>query len=273
MKLKSTYEFISGFREVVRLDIFHDYFNNSRLTNFEIGIAAETVSLLKNYGLLLKYRDNSILLLSDINERFKTTSFNGEIVLKIQVFPKDKFFLNYTNLPHDLNGTLYFENKFKDYLHKAKFVDKKCIVKNNEKFRLDILLKFNESHGFFGKTSKALSNGIAYKIFFNSRTFFLRYNLITSANSVDKYYITNDEDEFKLKGFKKRTLVSKKTVYSIVLKENIKSLESYNFRFFLKKDDDFFKSFLLPLNHPERQNISYCRIDKRYYADVFVNID
>ena len=65
MKLKSTYEFISGFREVVRLEMCHDYFNDSRWTNFEIGIAAETVSLLKNYGLLLKYRDNSILLLCE----------------------------------------------------------------------------------------------------------------------------------------------------------------------------------------------------------------
>jgi hypothetical protein len=99
MKLKSTYEFISGFREVVRLDIFHDYFNDSRLTNFEIGIAAETVSLLKNYGLLLKSRDNSIVLLSDVNERFKTTSFNGEIVLKIQLFPKDKFFFKLHKSP------------------------------------------------------------------------------------------------------------------------------------------------------------------------------
>ena len=273
MSLKSTYEFISGFKEVVRLDILHNFFKSGILNNFQIGVSSKTVTLLKNYGLILKTQNNSIVILSEVNDRFTTSSFNGEICLNIQLFPKDKFFLNYTNLPYDLLGSLNFENKFKDNLHPGKFVDKKCITKSRGKFRFDITLKFNESHGFFGNSSNDTKKDILYKIIFNSRSYFLRYNLITSANNVDKYYITNEEDEFKLKGFKKRTLSSKKIVYSITLKEKIKSMESYDFRHFLKKDDDFFKSYLVPLNHPEKQNISYCNSDKVYYADVFINID
>ena len=193
--------------------------------------------------------------------------------MKIHLYPKDNFFLNYTNLPHDLDGSLYFENKFKDNLHIGKFVDNRCIIKSNGKLKFDILLKFNESHGFFGKSSKVSKKEIFYKIIFTSRSFFLRYNLLTSANNVDKFYITNEEDEFKLNEFKKRKLPSKKTVYSITFKDEIKSMESYDFRHFLKKDDDFFKSYLVPLNHPKKQNISFCNSDKVYYADVFVNID
>lgn len=273
MSIKSTYEFISGFKEVVRVDILHDFFKNGALNNFQIVIASQTVRLLKNYGLILKTQNNSILILSEVNDRFNTLSFNGEICLKIQLYPKDKFFLNYTNLPHNLGRSLYFENKFKDNLHPGKFVDKRSIKKSNGKFKFDILLKFNESHGFFGKSSKISKKDILYKIIFTSRSYFLRYNLVTSSNNLGKYYITNEEDEFKLKGFKKRILTSKKTVYSITLKDELKSMESYDFRHFLKKDDDFFKSYLLPLNHPEKQNISYCSSDKVYYADVFINID
>tara|TARA_B110001452_G_scaffold184345_1_gene154943 strand:+ start:7050 stop:7871 length:822 start_codon:yes stop_codon:yes gene_type:complete len=273
MDLKSKYEFVSKFKEVVRVEIFHDYFTDGNLKFFEIKPELDTIKLMKSYGLLFKKIDNGFVIISEINDRFKTSSFNSNINLEFNLFFKDDYFLNYTDLPLSNMGTLLFENKFKNILHKTKYVTNKCIHNTDNKIIGKISLDFDESHGFFGKTSKALTKNLSYKIFFKSRNILLRYNLITSANNVKRYFITNEEDDFKLKKFEKRQLASKKTVYSFVIDNQFQTKEIYDFRFFLKKDDDFFKSFLVSLAHPEKKNISFNSSENLFYGDVFVNMD
>lgn len=274
MEVKSKFEFISSFKKIISIDFFHNYFNDGKLKFFDIFPDSKTMSLMKNYGLIFRKKNDGFVILSDSNERFKSSSFNDTIKLNFYLYFKDNFFLNYTDLPYNNYGLLMFENKNGELLHENEFVDSKSTLESEEKLTGQICLTLDETYGFFGNVpSKKPQNNLSYKISFNSRDIYIRYNLILKNNNIDTYYITNDEEEYKLSNFIKRVSPSGKEIYSFVIEDKFNSKETYQFRYLLKKDDDFFKSFSLPLPQPSAKNISYDKINKIFIADLYITVD
>ncbi len=273
MDVRSKFEFISSFKKVVSVDFFHNYFSDGKLKYFEIIPESKTLVLMRNYGLLFKKKNDGFVILSDNKERFKSSTFNDTIKLHFNLYFKDDFFINYTDLPFNNFGSILFENNNGELLHKSEFVDSSCILESQERLMAKINLTFNESYGFFGDSPKNPLSTVLYKIVFNSREIIIRYNLILKGNNIDTYFITNEEEEFKLTNFLKRYSPSGKEIYSIIIDEKVNSKDLYEFRYFLKKDDDFFKSFSLPLAQPNVKNISYDKLTNIFYADIYVNVD
>ena len=274
MDIKSKFEFISSFKKIISVDFFHNYFNDGKLNFFDIITDSKTLSLMKNYGLVFRKKNDGFVILSDSNERFKSSSFNDTIKLNFFLYFKDNFFLNYTDLPFNTDGLLLFENKYGELLHSNEFVDSKNTLESEEKLTGQICLTLNETYGFFGNVpSKKSQNNISYKISFKSRDIYTRYNLILKNNNIDTYYVTNEEEEYKLSNFAKRVSPSGKEIYSLILEDKINSKETYQLRYLLKKDDDFFKSFSLPLPQPTAKNISYDKINKIFIADIYITVD
>ena len=273
MSYKSKIEFISNYKKVLSVDILHNFFNDSLIKYIDIKPTAITLNLLRSYGLLFRNKAAGFVILSENDERYNGSIFNGTIILEFKLSFLDKYFINYTDIPYQNNNKLLFENKYSELLHKDNMVDFSCIKSSDDKLHAKILLKIDEKYGFFGKTELANVGPFDYKINFNSRQILIRYNLILNTNNINSYYITDDDESFRLDEFVSRSLSSGKNVYSIVYSEKIQSNELYDFRFYLKKDDSFFKSFLLPLPHPDVKNISHDSINNMFYADIFVNIE
>jgi hypothetical protein len=276
MYSKQKYNFITNFGEVINVDISHNYFSDRGLRFFEIIPNPETLKIIKNYGLVYKKKKSGFVILSGFEDRFKSSVFNGKINLQFKINFNDKHFLNYTDLNFDYNTKLIFKNNFKNnFLHESEYVDSSCVTENNNKFSADINLDFDESHGFFGISEDIISNELPlnYKISFNSRKIYLRYNFITNDSNMKSFYMTNGDDVVLKDEFYKRKLASGKEVFFTILDEPIQSKEFYDFRYSLKKKDDFFLSYTLPLSQPNAKNISFEKKRNVFVADIFVNID
>ena len=270
MSIHNNYNFISNFKIVTEVNFLHNFFVSKVFTKIDILPDTQSLITMENYGLKFKKKRGGFVILSQSDERFKSSLFNGPIELKFYISFNDKYFLNYTDIPYKTNGLIEFFNK-KDFLHPNQFVDDKCFRLSDEKLHAVVYLNFDESSGFFGEGQK--KDKIQYKVLFNSRNVKLRYNIYTNSNSISKFYITDEDENFKLNDFKVRKLASGKSVYFVELNNNFQLSENYNYRHFLKKDDELFKSFLLSLSHPNVKNISFDLTSSDFYADIFINID
>ncbi|RPF74157.1 MAG: hypothetical protein CBE49_002900 [Rickettsiales bacterium TMED289] len=273
MSNKSKIEFVSNYKKVISVDILHDFFNDGFIKYIDIKPTTDSLTKMKNYGLIFRKKNAGFVILSENDKRVKGSVFNGSIVLVFKLLFLDKYFLNYTDIEFQNYNLLVFENNYSDLLHKNNTVDFSCIRSSDEKLSSKIFLNIDEKFGFFGKTKLETHGSVEYKINFCSRKISLRYNLILNTNNINSYYISDDDETFRLDEFKSRTLSSGKNVYSLVFNQKVQCKELYDFRFFLKKDDSFFKSFLLPIAHPDVKNISHDSINNMFYADIFVNID
>lgn len=273
MSHKSKIEFVSKYRKVISVSILHSFFNDSILKYIDIKPSVKTLKLMKSYGLIFRNTNGGFVILSENDERYTGSIFNGSIFLEFKLSFLDKYFINYTDIPFENYNIFIFENNYSDLLHKNSIVDINCVKNSDEQLSAKIILKIDENYGYFGNTNIDPFGPVDYKIIFNSRKITLRYNLIVNTNNINSYYITNEDENFRLDDFKNRILNSGKNVYSLVYSKEIQCKEFYDFRFYLKKDDSFFKSFTLPLPHPDIKNISHDLTNNMFYADIFVNID
>jgi len=62
-------------------------------------------------------------------------------------------------------------------------------------------------------------------------------------------------------------------VFSLELFEEIKLKEQFDFLLYLKKEDEFDKSFSKFLPHPEPKNLSYDSERKVFIIDLFTILD
>ena len=77
----------------------------------------------------------------------------------------------------------------------------------------------------------------------NTRDVIIRYNFQIDDKSAKSFYITDEDENIRLKNFKKRYLASGLEVRYITINKPVKLSEFMNNKFFLKKDDNFFKSY------------------------------
>ena len=103
----------------------------------------------------------------------------------------------------------------------------------------------------------------------------MRYNFYfsSSANNIQNFYVLNEKTSSRYLEFTKRQLENGKIVYSLEIPDSHKLMDRYGFLFYLKKDDEFDKSFSKFLPHPEPKNLSFDSIRNIFINDLFVTLD
>ena len=87
----------------------------------------------------------------------------------------------------------------------------------------------------------------------------MRYNFYFSVKESDikKFYVLNEKNGKRYENFISRKLENGMDVFSLELIDTIKLKDQFDFLFYLKKEDEFDKSFSKFLPHPEPKNLSF----------------
>ena len=267
----------SNFNKIIEVIVFHEYYVDKNCQSVSFAPNAASELILRNYGLLFKKTDQGFVIIQNLSFKTDGPNFKGPISLDFDMFFKDILFLNITKMPFQYNQFINFtnENLEADRLHEGAYVgDKDIQPYNGNGIGGKVSLTLNNKDEFFGgKTND--STFYEYKIFFDSRTFLLRYNFYFSAKESDikKFYVLNEKNGKRYENFIFRKLENGMDVFSLELRDTIKLKDQFDFLFYLKKEDEFDKSFSKFLPHPEPKNLSFDKERNIFIIDLFNPLD
>ncbi|OUW77167.1 MAG: hypothetical protein CBD72_02175 [Flavobacteriaceae bacterium TMED212] len=267
----------SNFKKIIEVLIFHEFYQNKICKKVDFSPNAESKLILRNYGLLFKQTGQGFVIIQNLNSKTDGPTFKGPITLCFDMLFKDILFLNMTKIPFQYNQLISFTNETAEveYLHGDPYVgDKDIQTYDGNGIAGKISLTLNQSDEFFGERTQS-SNFYQYKIFFDSRTFVLRYNFYFSSKEEDinKFYVLDEKDGKRYENFTARKLENEMDVFSLEFSNEIKLKEKFDFLFYLKKDDEFDKAFSKFLPHPEPKNLSFDSHRNLFIIDIFNPLD
>ncbi len=269
---KSIFKYKLKFRKLIELNFYHNFFEDGFLKNYKIYPLPESLKIMNDYGIIFKRTNSGCVFLSPVDDKFKETNFKGSINLILGIDFFDPFFLSYTDIPYENDILIKFENNFKDRLHSGKFINSKSITTGDENIKGFLKIELNKNDMFFGSNSIYKNKPLTYNSYMNSRDVFIRYNFQIDEKSAKSFYITDEDEKIRFKNFKKRYFASGMEVRCITIDKPIKLFQFMNNRFFLKKDDNFFKSYSFPLPSATAKNIMFDKEKNLFFADVIVNV-
>ena len=277
--LKNTYKYVSSFEKLLSVKFYHNFYKDNLLKGLTFFVDQDTNRLLSSLGILLRPTDNGFTLVSKSDPKFESLTYAGELNLVFYFKIPNKFFLNFTDIPFSNNQKFIFQNSqdiSNEKLHSNFYVEADDIEFTDEDGLLgQISLTINSKNQFFGSEAAAkIKKELTYSIHFNSRQVVFRYNFISSTQLIDfdSFYVSDEQNTFKLKNFKTRTLASGKSVSYIIIEDKILASESYSKKLYFKKEDDFLSYFSKFLPYPTTNNISYEVNNDTYFSDVFVMV-
>lgn len=248
--LSNTYRYVSNFAKLLNVAFYHNYYEDNLLKEIGFFLDNETKMLFKSYGLQFRLLDNGFVILRSLDEKYNSPSYKGILNLKVYFRFTNDLFLNITDIEYSNDMEFKFENeqdKTEEKLHKNLFVDASNInFKETNGIIGEISLNLNLQDQFFGYEEKVnLPQELNYSIHFNSRKVKFRYNFYATKEitDADNYYITDDQETFKISQPKLRILASGKSVYSFLMNDEIILSEKYSRKLYLKKEDDFLTYF------------------------------
>ena len=275
--LQNSISLKTNFKKIVEVFVFHEYYKNRNCTTVEFVPDQQSKSLIRNYDLLFKQTPQGFVLLQNRGTKTSSPSFLGPVTFGFNMVFKDVLFLNLTKMPFEYNQFMSFTNVIsdRDRLHQDNYVgenDIKSHAGNGIAGKLDLTL--NHKNEFFGGETQSRAT-YQYKIFFDARTFVLRYNFYFSGanGDISKFYVLNEKDSKRYENFSSRKLENGMDVFSLELSDEIKLKEQFDFLFYLKKEDEFDKSFSKFLPHPEPKNLSFDPDRNLFIIDIFNPLD
>ena len=269
----------SNFKKIAEVLVFHEYYTNKNCSTIDFVINQQNRSLLKNYGLLFKQTGQGFVILQSVDSKTRSASFSGPVTIVFDMVFKDLLFLSLTNIPFKYSQLLNFTNEkaVGERLHEEAYVGENEIHPfSGNGIAGKLSLTINQENEFFGKENEGLNvPTYKYRINFDARTFVLRYNFYFTRQSGDikKYYVFNEKDGIRYENFIPRKLKNGIEAFSLELSEEIKLKEKYEFLFYLKKEDEFDKSFSKFLPHPEPINLNFDEEKKVFFNDLFISLD
>jgi hypothetical protein len=277
--LKNKYNFVSSFSKLLSVQFYHNFYKDNLLKEIEVFADEDTSRFLKSHGILMRFIENGFVLISKNDPKFESQNFAGEINLAFFLKIKSNFFLNITDIPYSNSQKFIFQNTqdvSNEKLHLNEFVDQKN-TQSTDKDGIfgEIYLNINSKNQFFGSVvAREISNELVYSIHFNARKVIFRYNFFSTDSVIDfkKYFITDEQDSFKLNNFDTRVLANGMSVYFILIEEETLASQAYTKKLYLKKDDDFLTYFSIFLPYPKPNTINYDSMKNVYFNDVFVKI-
>ena len=267
----------TNFKQIVEVLVFHEYYKNRNCTTIDFVPDQQSRSMIRNYDLLFKKTAQGFVLLQNRDSKTTSPSFLGPVTFGFNMVFKDVLFLNRTNMPYQNNQLMLFNNETpdRDRLHDDSYVGEKDIqpyAGNGIVGKIELIL--NQKDEFFGVETRSLDS-YQYKIFFDARTFILRYNFYFTGpeGDINKFYILNEKDGKRYQNFTARKLENGMDVFSLELTDEVKLKEQFDFLFYLKKEDEFDKSFSKFLPHPEPKNLSFDAKRNLFIIDLFCVLD
>lgn len=267
----------TNFKQIVEVLVFHEYYKNRNCTTIDFVPDQQSRSMIRNYDLLFKKTAQGFVLLQNRDSKTTSPSFLGPVTFGFNMVFKDVLFLNRTNMPYQNNQLMLFNNETpdRDRLHDDSYVGEKDIqpyAGNGIVGKIELIL--NQKDEFFGLETRSLDS-YQYKIFFDARTFILRYNFYFTGpeGDINKFYILNEKDGKRYQNFTARKLENGMDVFSLELTDEVKLKEQFDFLFYLKKEDEFDKSFSKFLPHPEPKNLSFDAKRNLFIIDLFSVLD
>jgi len=276
---QNRFDYKSNYSKLLTVQVYHDFYSDTLCKELVFIPDLESSRLLRNYSLLFKKLNNGFVIIMNHDKKFNSPVFSGEITLNFILKFKDPYFLIKTDIPYSNNQQINLKNDSgeTEKLHKNNFVDFTDMEETTENGIIGLItLTTNKNDEYFGKEGEyEVLPEQNYSINFTSRKIKFRYNFYSTNEVLDfeKYYITNEQLSFKLAKFNKRTLENGMEVFTMELEEQTHIRDVYSTKLFLKKDDEFNKSFSKFLPTPSLKNINYDLISQIYYGDVFIKID
>jgi hypothetical protein len=271
------FEYTNNFSLILELTVLHNYFESNKLGTYDLIPTTETNDLIRNYNLLVRKKENKFFILKNNESNLGSPVFKGNVILNFVMKFKDSLFLNITDIPFQYKQKFILTsiNAEAGKLHQGYYAGASIIQPYDENgIVAEINFKINEDNEFFGNDDKK-TIPLKYFVRFNSRTVMFRYNFYFTKkdNDFQDFFILDENTNISYKDFSKRTLENEMEVFSFILPKEVKMNEKYSNRLYLKKEDEFNKSYSKYLSHPEPSNLKFDSTLNVYFLEVFVKVD
>ena len=277
--MKTTFKYQSRFAKILEVRVLHEFYTNRIYNNVTFLPTPESAALIKNYQMLFRSLSNGFVLLYNRNSKVNSPVFDGPLDLQIDMDFTDNLFINFTEIPYAQNQMLSFKNNLpnSNLLHKGNFVDQSNAKESDQAgITGRIVLSINENNEIFGidTLDKELETKF-YNINFDSRSVIVRYNFYFTVTKPDfsNYFIVDSKNQNKRTQFNQRTLANGMEVFTMELENTFKLKDRYDEVYYLKKEDEFYKSFSKSLPQPNPRNFSFDSDRSTFLSDIYIKLD
>lgn len=277
--MKTTFTYKSRFAKILEVQVLHEFYTNRIYKDVTFSPTPQTAALIRNYKILFRTVSNGFVLLYNRNANSDSAAFSEPLDLQIEMEFKDKLFINYTKVPFRYNQMFSFKNSINNsnLLHEQNYVTETAIQESEKAGVVGLIdLTINTNNEIFGisETAKKIESQ-SYLINFDSREVVVRYNFYFTTADADfsNYFIVDSKNQNKLEGYSERILANGMNVYTMELPETLKLKQRYSEVYYLKKEDEFYKSFSKSLPQPNNQSLSYDETRDVFVADIFMKLD
>ena len=277
--MDNRYDYISNFSKILELSLYHEFFMNNELVAFDLIPDKETSDLIKNYNLILRKKENTFIILKSNNSNLSSVVFAGPIAMSFILKFNDLLFLNKTDMPFQYNQKFILKStdSDKNRLHPNTYVDESIIEPYDDNGLIGhVLFELNQNNEFFGfEDSESDVKPLKLYARFNSRIVKFRFNFYDTENEKDfsNFFVYDENTNERYNDFSSRILENGMKVQSFVMPKEVKMNETYNHKLFLKKEDEFNKSFNKFLPHPTPNNLKFDTDINTFFLESFIKIN
>ena len=277
--MANRYDYVSNYSKIFELSLYHEFFMNNELVAFDLIPDKETSDLIKNYNLILRKKENTFIILKSNNSNLSSVVFAGPIAMSFILKFNDLLFLNKTDMPFQYNQKFILKStdSDKNRLHPNTYVDESIIEPYDDNGLIGhVLFELNQNNEFFGfEDSESDVKPLKLYARFNSRIVKFRFNFYDTENEKDfsNFFVYDENTNERYNDFSSRILENGMKVQSFVMPKEVKMNETYNHKLFLKKEDEFNKSFNKFLPHPTPNNLKFDTDSKTFFLESFIKIN
>ena len=277
--MTNRYDYVSNFSKILELSLYHEFFVNNKLVAFDLIPDKETSDLIKNYNLILRKKENTFIILKSNNSNLSSVVFTGPIAMSFILKFNDLLFLNKTDIPFQYNQKFVLKStdSDKNRLHPNTYVDESIIEPYDDNGLIGhVLFELNQNNEFFGfEDSESDVKPLKLYARFNSRIVKFRFNFYYTKNEKDfsNFFVYDENTNERYNDFSSRMLENGMEVKSFVMPKEVKMNETYNHKLFLKKEDEFNKSFNKFLPHPTPNNLKFDAESNTFFLESFIKIN
>jgi|MDTC01.1.fsa_nt_gb hypothetical protein len=277
--MTNRYDYVSNYSKILELSLYHEFFVNNELVAFDLIPDKETNDLIKNYNLILRKKENTFIILKSNNSNLSSVVFTGPIAMSFILKFNDLLFLNKTDIPFQYNQKFVLKStdSDKNRLHPNTYVDESIIEPYDDNGLIGhVLFELNQNNEFFGfEDSESDVKPLKLYARFNSRIVKFRFNFYYTKNEKDfsNFFVYDENTNERYNDFSSRMLENGMEVQSFVMPKEVKMNETYNHKLFLKKEDEFNKSFNKFLPHPTPNNLKFDAESNTFFLESFIKIN
>lgn len=277
--MTNRFDYRNDYSKIVEVSFYHEYFESNNLEAVDLIPDPETATLLRNYNLILRKKDNTFFIFKNNNSNLGNIVFAGPVELNFILKFNNILFLNFTDIPFQYHQKFILNttDEEKNRLHPQTYANESIMEPYSENGIVgEISLKINQNNEFFGfEELKAKVDPLRFYARFNSRTVKFRFNFYSSEKEKDfsNFFVYDETTSNKFNDFSSRTLENGMKVQSFVLPDEIKMKEKYNYKLFLKKEDEFSKSYNKYLPHPTPSNLKFDFEKNTFFLESFIKIN